>query len=160
MAAYKEDRFKQIIDAFKGAQPSSPPAGFSLTVEPYLTYATIADTLFGTLFGTNKTTYPFLIETGLLDNSVKSTNGMYEHYIVAIAPNVDGDIWLNNLDGSKLTYDETSAVLRYDGAPVKDHTYAVIWVGSAPPSDIPRMLFSSKAAWAVLARSPGQSSAS
>src|SRR5207253_103068 len=76
MAAYKEDRFKQLIDAFKGAQPSTPPVGFSLTVEPYMTYASVADALFATLFGTNKTTYPFLIETGISDNNVKSTNGM------------------------------------------------------------------------------------
>lgn len=151
MAAYKDDRFKQLIDAFKGAQPSSPPAGFSLTVEPYMTYASIADTLFATLFGTNKTTYPFLIDTGISDNNVKSTNGMYEHYIIAIAPNKDGDEWLTSVDGAKLTFDEASADLKYSGTSVQDHTYAVVWVGLAPQADIQRMLFNSKAAWAVLA---------
>jgi len=151
MGAYKDDRFKQLIDAFKGSQPTSPPAGFSLTVEPYLTYATMADALFSTLFGTNKTTYPFLIESGIVDNNVRSTNGMLEHYLVAIAPSVDSDPWLGAVDGSKLAFDESSADLKYDGQSVKDHTYAVLWIGSAPRSDIPRMLFNSKAAWAVLA---------
>lgn len=151
MAAYKEDRFKQMIDAFKGAQPTSPPTGFSLTIEPYMTYASIADALFGTLFGTNRATYPLLIETGLFDNSVISANGIYEHYIVAIAPNTDGDAWLRNLDATKLRYDEASVDLKYEGNSVRDHTYAVIWVGSAPQTDIPKMLFNSKAAWAVLA---------
>ncbi len=151
MAAYKDDRFKQIIDAFKGAQPTSPPAGFSLTVEPYLTYASIADALFGSLFGTNKTTYPFLIETGIYDNTVKTQNGMLEHYLVAIAPNKDGDDWLKNLDASQLTYDEVSVVLKYNGSPVQDHTYAVVWVGLGADVDITKMLLNSKAAWAVLA---------
>lgn len=153
MAAYKEDTFRNLIGAFKGAQPTSPPAGFSLTVEPYLTYASIADSIFSTLFGTDKTTYPFLLESGILDNSVKTDKGMLEHYIVAIAPNTDGDDWLRNLDATKLTFDEGSATLKYDGQPVKDHTFAVISVTGAPPTDIEKMLFNSKAAWAVLALS-------
>jgi hypothetical protein len=151
MTGYKGDRFKQIIDAFKGAQPGSPPAGFSLTVEPYLTYATIADSLLGAILGTSKTSYPFLMESGIVDNTVRSANGMYEHYLIAIAPNVDGDQWLQGIDGSKLSYDEASADLKYAGQSVKDHTYAVLWIGMGPRPDIPKMLFSSKAAWAVLA---------
>src|SRR5262249_30346824 len=115
MGTYQEDTFRKLINAFQGAQPGSPPAGFSLTVEPYLTYASIADTLFATIVGTDKTKYPFLVETGILDNSVKTANGMLEHYIVAIAPNEDGDEWLRNLDASKLAYNEASAALTFEG---------------------------------------------
>jgi hypothetical protein len=146
MAAYKDDTFKKLITAFKGAEP-----GTGIAVEPYLTYATVADGLFSTLFGTDKTTYPFLIDTGISDNYVKSLNGIYEHYIIAIAPNSDKDDWLKSVDGTKLAYDDGTKALKYDGKSVNDHTFAIIFVGSALEPDIAKLMFESKAAWAVLA---------
>ena len=146
MAAYKDDLFKKLIDSFKSSEP-----GTGVAVEPYLTYATVADGLFSTLFGTNKTTYPFLIDTGISDNNVKSPTGIYEHYLVAIAPNSDKDEWLKSVDGTKLSYDDGSKNLKYDGQLVKDHTFAIIMVSSGPEPNIARLMFESKAAWAVLA---------
>jgi hypothetical protein len=144
MAAYKEETFRKLINSFKSSEP-----GTGIAVEPYLTYATVADGLFSTLFGTDKTTYPFLLDTGISDNSVMSSAGFYEHYIISIAPNSDNDPWFNALDGSKLSY--ASNDLKYDGQSVKDHTFAIVFVGTAEAPDIPKLLLQSRAAWAVLA---------
>jgi hypothetical protein len=146
MAAYQDDRFKQLIDKFQSNEP-----GTGIAVEPYLTYAKVADGLFSTLFGTDKTHFPFLIDTGISDNGVKSANGIYEHYIIAIAPNSDKDNWLQSVDGTKLSYDDGSKDLKYSGQSVKDHTYAIIMIESAPELNIAKLMFESNAAWAVLA---------
>jgi hypothetical protein len=69
----------------------------------------------------------------------------------SIAPNSDNDTWLKSVVGSKLSYDDTDNVLKYDGHPVSDHTFAIIGVSSAPAPNIPKLLYTSKAAWAVLA---------
>jgi hypothetical protein len=146
LAAFKEDRFKALIGAFQSSEPTS-----GLSVEPYLTYAKMVDGFFSTLFGTDKTKYPFTLDAGLADNNVKSPNGIYEHYVVAISPNSDKDKWLEQLDGTKLSYDPAANKLTNDGQLVTDHTFAILWVGSAAAPDIQKLLFNSKAAWAVLA---------
>jgi hypothetical protein len=53
MAAYKEDRFKQLIETFTKNEPAT-----GIAVEPYLTYAKVADGIFGSLFGTDKCSAP------------------------------------------------------------------------------------------------------
>src|SRR6202011_1701299 len=146
MAAYKEDRFKALITAFKNSEPTT-----GLAVEPYLTYATMIDSFFGALFGTDKTKYPFSLDAGLADNNVKSSKGIFEHYVVAISPSSDKDPWLEQLDGSKLSYDPAANRLTYGSQQVTDHTFAILWVGSAQGQDIQKLLLTSKAAWSVLA---------
>jgi hypothetical protein len=146
MATYREDRFKALIASFQSSEPTS-----GLSVEPYLTYAKMVDGFFNTLFGTDKTKYPFTLDAGVADISIKSPKGMYEHFIVAISPSSDKDTWLEQLDGLKLAYDSAANKLTYDGHLVTDHTFAILWVGAAQAPDIQKLLLSSKAAWAVLA---------
>ena len=76
MGTYREDRFKWLITAFQSSEPTT-----GLSVEPYLTYAKMVDSFLTALFGTDKTKYPFTLDAGLADNNVKSSKGMYEHYI-------------------------------------------------------------------------------
>ncbi len=146
MATYREDRFAALISSFKQSEPTS-----GLSVEPYLTYATMVDSFLATLFNTNKTDYPFVLDAGLSDPNVTSANGIYEHYIVGIVPSSNNDTWLEQLDGTKLSYDPAAGKLTYNGQLVTDHTYAVLWVANAAPPNIPQLLFESKSAWAVLA---------
>jgi hypothetical protein len=87
----------------------------------------------------------------LSDQNVKSSNGMFEHYLVAVAPNKDGDDWLNAVDGSKLAYSDSTKMLTYDGQQVIDHTYAVFIVQRGNRANIPSLLYNSNAPWAVLA---------
>jgi hypothetical protein len=54
---HKDDRLKQILGVFQNAEPKAGPA-----VEPYLTYATMVDGFFTSVFGTDKTKYPFLMD--------------------------------------------------------------------------------------------------
>jgi hypothetical protein len=138
MATYREDRFKVLIASFQSSEPTS-----GLSVEPYLTYAKMVDGFFNTLFGTDKTKYPFSLKAGLAADNVKSPKGMYEHYIVAISPNSDKDTWLEQLDGLKLSYDSAANKLTYAGQLVTDHTFAILRVGDAKAPDIQKLLLSS-----------------
>jgi hypothetical protein len=144
-AIHQEDRIKQILGVFQNAEPT-----VGATVQPYLTYATMVDGFFAAAFGTDKTKYPFLMDTGLSDQNVKSPLGMYEHYLIGIAPNKDGDEWLRSLDGSKLAYEASTKLLTYNSQPVTDHTYAVFLIQRAVRPNIPSLLFESNAPWAVL----------
>ena len=146
MALYRDDRFKELISAFQTNEPST-----GLSVEPYLTYAKLVDGLFSTLFGTDKTKYPFTLDAGLADENIKSSNGIYEHYIIGISSNNDKDSWLEGLDGKKLSYDVAGSNLKYDGKQISDHTYAILSIASAKAPDIQALLLSSKSAWSVLA---------
>jgi hypothetical protein len=85
--------------------------------------------------------------------STEPAVGLAEHCIVAISPSSDKDAWLEQLDGSKLSYDSAANKLTYGGQLVTDHTFAVLWVGNAQAPDIQKLLLSSKAAWAALALS-------
>ncbi len=143
---YKDDRIKQALGVFQGAEPAVGAA-----VQPYLTYANLIDSFFTTFFGTDKTQYPFLMDTGVSDASVKSADGMYEHYLIGISPNQEGDTWLASLDSSKLAYDSSVKVLRYNGQPVSDHTFAVFLIQKAPNPDIQKLTYESNAPWAALA---------
>ncbi len=143
---HKDDRLKQLLGLFKAAEPAT-----GATVEPYLTYATMVDGFFTSMFGTEKTKYPFLMDVGLSDPSVKSAHGIYEHYIIGIAPSKDGDSWLDSLDGSKLSFNMSTKQLTYDGNNVTDHTYAVFLVQRAESPNVPQLLYNSRAPWAVLA---------
>jgi hypothetical protein len=146
MGTYREDRFKSLITAFQSSEPAT-----GLAVEPYLTYAKMVDGFLSTLFGTDKTKYPFTLDAGLVDANTRSANGLLEHYIVAISPNANQDRWLEGLDGTKLAYDPAGNRLTYNGDLVTDHTFVILWVSSAQAPDITKLLFNSKAAWAVLA---------
>jgi hypothetical protein len=147
MAVTKEDRFQSLIATFQSNEPTT-----GLAVEPYLTYAKLVDGLFNNLFGTDKTKYPFTLDAGLADDNIKSPNGIYEHYIIAISSNKDTDTWLQQVDGKKLSYDPGSNNLIYDGHLITDHTFAVLSVASAKAPNIPQLLLESKSAWAVLAQ--------
>lgn len=147
MAATKEDRFQSLIGTFQANEPTT-----GLAVEPYLTYAKLADSIFNNLFGTDKTKYPFTLDAGLADDNIKSPNGIYEHYIIAISSNKDNDTWLQQVDGKKLSYDPAGNQLMYGGQQITDHTFAVLSVVSAKAPNIPQLLLESKSAWAVLAQ--------
>lgn len=147
MVVTKEDRFQSLIGTFQANEPTT-----GLAVEPYLTYAKLVDSFFNNLFGTDKTKYPFTLDAGLADDNIKSPNGIYEHYIVAISSNNDHDTWLQQVDGKKLSYDPASNQLTYNGQLVTDHTFAILSVGSAKAANIPQLLLESKSAWAVLAQ--------
>jgi hypothetical protein len=146
MGTYREDRFKPLIANF---QSSEPAAG--LSAEPYITYASMVDSFLATLFGTDKTKYPFTLEAGLADPNTQSQKGLFEHYIIAIAPNANQDRWLEQVDGTKLSFDPAANKLSYNGTIVTDHTFVVLLVSNAQAPDIPKLLYSSRAAWAVLA---------
>lgn len=143
---HQDDRLKQILGSI---QSSEPIAG--VAVEPYLTYAKLVDGVFTSMFGTDKTKYPFLMDSGLADQSVQSTHGMYEHYLVAISQSSDKDTWVKSIDGSKLLYDAAAQTLKYNGQAVTDHTYAVFLIKEAGRPDLTSLLYTSKAPWAVLA---------
>jgi hypothetical protein len=147
MTATKEDRFQSLIGTFQANEPTT-----GLSVEPYLTYAKLVDSMFNNLFGTDKTRYPFTLDAGLADDNIKSPNGIYEHYIIAISSNNDKDNWLQQLDGKKLSYDPAGNRLTYNGQQITDHTFAVLSVASAKAPNIPQLLLESKSAWAVLAQ--------
>jgi hypothetical protein len=145
-SVYQEDRLKTIIGTVQGAEPI-PGVG----VEPYLTYAKLVDGVITSILGTDKTKYPFLMDSGLADPAVATQHGMNEHYLIAISSNKDNDSWLTSLDKSKLSYDESSKQLKYNNQTIDDHTYAVFLVKYADRPDVPALLYNSKAPWAVLA---------
>ena len=126
MALYKEDRFNGLIKAFQSNEPTT-----GLSVEPYLTYAKLVDGVFGALFGTEKTNYPFTLDAGLADDNVKSPKGMYEHFIIAISLNSNKDTWLEQLEGTKLSYDPVSFLLLPSAILV---TVGKVWLRRAKPS--------------------------
>jgi hypothetical protein len=105
---------------------------------------------FTNVFGTDKTKYPFLLDAGLSDQNVKSANGFYEHYLIAISPNKDGDQWVTSLDGSQLGFDSDRKLLTYKGQQVTDHTYAIFLIQRAQRPNVLSLLFTSNTPWAVL----------
>jgi len=143
---HQDDRLKQILGSI---QKSEPVAG--VAVEPYLTYARLVDGIFTTMFGTDKTKYPFLMDSGLADQSVQSPHGMYEHYLVAISQSSDSDTWVKSIDGSKLQYDASAQALKYNGQAITDHSYAVFLIKAVDRPDLTSLLYTSRAPWAVLA---------
>ncbi len=142
---HKDDRIKRALGLFQNAEPA-----IGLAVQPYLTYASLIDGFFTTFFGTDRTRYPFLMDTGLSDANVRSADGMYEHFLIGISPNDEEDTWLVSLDGSKLAYDPSTKLLSYNGQVVKDHTYAIFMVQKAPGPDIRKLTYASNAPWATL----------
>jgi hypothetical protein len=56
-SVYQEDRLKTILGGIQAAEPI-PGVG----VEPYLTYAKLVDGVIGSVLGTDKTKYPFLMD--------------------------------------------------------------------------------------------------
>ena len=145
VADYKDDRIQQLLGAVKSSEPS-----LGIAVEPYATYATVVSNVMSAAFDPAKTSFPFKITAGVNDGSVTSTNGMYEHYIVAVAYHDESDSMLQ-WDESKITVTR-GGTLNYDGKPVTDHSFAILSVRKAPSPNIDKLVFSSQAPWAVLAK--------
>jgi hypothetical protein len=142
---YSDDRFSQLIQAFQASEPTG-----GIDAEPYITYAKLADSLFITLFGTDRTVYPFIMEFNVTPTDAPFS----EQYFVGIAPTSDtGDTLISNIlsDPTKLSYNEASNSLTFNGRPIQDHTWAVFKVAKAGAVDICVLTLVSKAPWAVLA---------
>jgi hypothetical protein len=143
-ALFKDDRLKQALGILQSGQPA-----VGVSVQPYLTYGNLIDNFFNTFFGIDKTRYPFVLDTGLSDPTVTTSDGMLEHYLVGISPSKEGDTSLDSL--TSLCYDPTTQSLRNGTQIVTDHTYAVFLIKNAPAPNIPSLLFSSNAPWSALA---------
>jgi hypothetical protein len=146
LGIYRDDRFNDILNAAKGAEPPNLVQQMDL----WIGYGRLLSAVLSTVVGTTATNYPFILESDIKASGMIVDGKMKEHYIVGVSPNKDGDPFLLQINAAQLTYDEASQILKYNGQTLTDHSYVVLKVTKADAPDITRLLAESKAPWAVL----------
>ncbi|MHC4847141.1 MAG: hypothetical protein ACYTEG_01665 [Planctomycetota bacterium] len=149
IALHRDDRIAQI---FKAAEDSNAAIVADLFAKDWAGYAKFVSSIFKSVFGTDKTNYPFYARIDVPHSDSSGVHEMKEHYIVLIAPSSDKDRGLQDMDQSKLAYDASKRQLLYGSDIMKGRTYVVLKVSLARGYEILQLLYESKAAWAVLAR--------
>jgi hypothetical protein len=144
----RQDRLKAVFAAILAAEPKASV----VDGQAWAAYSSLISAITTTLFGTERKDYPFTWLGDIQRGPVLKDGTLMEHFVIVIAPNRDGDPLVKGLDASKLSYDEGSQQVRYQGQPLLDHSYAVLNVKKAAGYDIPRLILESQAPWAVLGR--------
>lgn len=149
LAVYREDNVGRVLGALDASKAALPA---DLVASPALGYARAVSGTFKTLFGADRTSYPFVWQGAIRAASPAITAaGMREHYVVLVAPRDPADQQYRALDARQLAYDEGSQRLTYAGAAVTDWSYAVVAVRKAARYDIASLMGGgSSAPWAVL----------
>lgn len=151
LVIHREDRLTQIFEGLNATKADLPADVFT---SPWLGYSKAVANIFSRIFATAQPQIPFSWTGNIKLNDVMSGSGaMFSHYIVLIAPNGDHDTFPQQVDASKLAYDEVSQQLRYDGAFVPDRSYLVLKVTKSEGYNIHELILESSAPWAVLAQS-------
>jgi hypothetical protein len=111
----------------------------------------LASRVISSIFGADKSTYPFIWTGDIKTGSVVSANALSEHYLILISPTHNGDSFVNTIDATKLAWDDNLQQLTYNNAVLTKYSYAVLKVVKGDRYSIPALMFESTAPWSVLA---------
>ncbi|MBI1173669.1 MAG: hypothetical protein GC139_00185 [Sideroxydans sp.] len=132
----------KTLTALESNRAKLPAQIFS---SPWIGYAQTISTLTDVFFGSDSNSTPISAHLILAPPQK-------EEYIVLIASGQDGDIKLNNLNASELTYDPQAHTLKFssNGQAISDWTYIVFKLGYKPPINFDLLSLSSSAPWATV----------
>jgi hypothetical protein len=151
IALHSEDTIATVIQSLEDSRAALPADIFA---GAWIGYSRAVSGVLTRLFGTNSGSYPFYWIGDIRISDVLNSRGiMKEHYIVLISPQRDNDRSFATLDGRKLTYDQITRRVLYDGNPLSDWSYVVLRVAKGRAVSVDRELYQSIAPWAVLGRS-------
>jgi hypothetical protein len=150
LAIYREDNIGRVLESLDNSKAALPS---DIVTSPVIGYARAVSGVFRSLFGTDRTRYPFLWQGSLRSSAATTSTGLKEHYVVLVAPRDPNDKTYAELDPSKLSYDSASQRLKYNSNVVTDWSYAVLHVRKAQPYNVAQLAYSSNAPWATLASS-------